>query len=186
MLIEDLDLRRLVQRAATHDPDAWESIFRRSHAPLYSFAVRRTATAQAAEDAVSETLMRALERIDRFTWRDGGFDAWLFGILRNVVLEGYRREARSRRDRTFRPDLVAAVDPLDSVIVTEQAVAMRAAFSRLAADEQEILELRVVAGLSSDDVARVVGRRAGAVRMAQTRALSRLRTILKEGDDEQR
>lgn len=186
MLIEELDVRRLVDRAAARDPDAWEMIFRRSHGPLYSFAVRRTASSQAAEDAVSETMMRALERIGRFTWRDGGFDAWLFGIMRNVVLEGYRRDARTRKDRTFRPEIAPSDEPLDALLGDEEATAVRAAFARLDDDEQEVLELRVVAGLSSDDVGRVVGKRAGAVRMAQTRALTRLRALLEEVDHGQR
>ena len=58
--------------AAALDPDAWEAIFRRCHGPLFSYARRRTPTPQAADDAVSETMIRALERIDRFRWRAGG------------------------------------------------------------------------------------------------------------------
>ena len=57
---------------------------------------------------------------------------------------------------------------------------MRRAFGRLRAEDQELLELRVVAGLSAEQVAAVQGRRAGAVRMAQSRALSRLRELLAE------
>lgn len=88
MLFEDDDLRELVKRAAACDPDAWETIFRRSHGRLFAFACRRTSSVDTAEDAVSGTMARALEKIDRFTWDGAGFDAWLFGILRNVVLEG--------------------------------------------------------------------------------------------------
>ncbi len=57
---------------------------------------------------------------------------------------------------------------------------MRRAFGRLTDDEQELLELRVVGGLSADEVGEVIGKRAGAVRMAQARALSRLRSLLEE------
>ncbi len=133
---------------------------------------------------MSEIMVRALERIDRFRWKAGGFDAWLFGILRNVVLEGYRRDAMARRDGTFRPDIPASDEPLDTIIDNEKAAHLRYAFAGLTDDEQEILELRVVAGLSAEDLARVIGKRAGTVRMAQNRALSRLRANLKEVDDE--
>ncbi len=54
-------------------------------------------------------------------------------------------------------------------------VEVRAAFDRLSPEDQEVLELRVVAGLSAAGVAQATGRAAGAVRMAQSRALSRLR-----------
>ena len=104
----------------------------------------------------------------------------------NVVLEGYRRDARTRRDRAFRPDSTLEDEPLETLIEMERAAEVRQAFSELTDDEQEVLELRVVADLSSDDAALVLGKRAGAVRMAQTRALNRLRTSLREVDDERR
>ena len=56
----------------------------------------------------------------------------------------------------------------------------RAAFARLDPDERELLELRVVGGLSSADVAAALGKQPGTVRMAQMRALARLRTFLEE------
>jgi Sigma-70, region 4 len=53
----------------------------------------------------------------------------------------------------------------------EEAVSVRRAFARLTTEEQEALELRVIAGLSAQEVAAVQGRRSGAVRMAQHRAI---------------
>jgi RNA polymerase sigma-70 factor, ECF subfamily len=52
---------------------------------------------------------------------------------------------------------------------------MRLAFERLAPEERELLELRVQGGLSSEEVGKLLGKRPGAVRMAQVRALQRLR-----------
>ena len=52
---------------------------------------------------------------------------------------------------------------------------MREAYTRLSDDDREVLDLRVVAGLSADEVAAVLGKQPGAVRMAQSRALERLR-----------
>ncbi len=183
MLSEDDDLQELVKRAAVCDSDAWETIFRRSHGRLFAFARRRTSSVDTAEDAVSETMVRALERIDRYSWDGAGFDAWLFGILRNVVLEGYRTERRTRRDRSFASDHIVRADgPLERAVAREEADHVRSAFARLTPDEQEVLELRVVAGLSSDGAAHVLGKRPGAVRMAQARALGRLRVMMEEVD----
>ncbi len=182
-MFEDDDLYQLVERASQSDPDAWEAIFRRSHGQLLAFARRRTSSVAAAEDAVSETMVRALEKIGQFTWDGAGFDAWLFGILRNVVLEGYRVDARSRRDRSFTFDHGTRVDgPLDHVVGREEAEHVRLAFARLTPDEQEVLELRVVGGLSSEGVAHVLGKKSGAVRMSQARAIGRLRVMMEEVD----
>ena len=64
------------------------------------------------------------------------------------------------------------------VLAREEAASLRKAFEQLSPSEQELLELRVVGGLSADDVGSVLGKRAGAVRMAQARALDRLRVLL--------
>ncbi len=175
----DDDLPTLVGRAVARDPDAWEALFRRSYRNLFSFARRRLLDDQAADDAVSETMMRALDNIERFTWQGGGFDAWLYGIARNVVYE----HARSRR----RTSSMGADDPVaiepgpeERAVTEAEVTAVRLAFSQLTPDEQELLELRVQGGLSSEDVGRLIGKKPVAVRMAQSRALGRLRTFLGE------
>ncbi|MBV9285708.1 MAG: hypothetical protein JO176_13890, partial [Acidimicrobiia bacterium] len=64
----------------------------------------------------------------------------------------------------------------------EEAAAVRKAFGRLADGDRELLELRVVGGLSAEETAEALGRRPGAVRMAQSRALGRLRRLLVEDE----
>ena len=66
------------------------------------------------------------------------------------------------------------------MIDREEHLGVRAAFERLAPHEQEVLELRVVQGLSAEGVGEVLGRGAGAVRMAQSRAVGRLRAYYEE------
>ena len=179
---EEDDVRSLVSRAVDSDPDAWEEIYRRSHGRLFSYARRRTFSVHSAEDAVSETIVRAMEQIDRFSWSGAGFDAWLFGIMRNVVFEGYRADAKARRDRYFVPDGSERLDPLEMVVALNDADRVRRAFAQLSASEQEVLELRVVAELTSEGAAEVLGKKPGAVRMAQARALDKLRNFMTEVD----
>ncbi len=165
-----------MQRAAQADPDAWELLYRRGYSRLFAYARRRLSSDSAAEDAVSETMLRALDRIAMFTWRGAGFDAWLYGILRNVILESYRRDGRAQPVATVPEQVdVHECGPLDGLVRRDQDAQLRAAFDRLSAGDQEVLELRVVAGLSADGVAEAIGRGVGAVRMAQSRALQRLR-----------
>ena len=178
------DLRGLVERAMSADPDAWEEIYRRSHPRLLAYARRRTSSSVAAEEAVGETMVRALEGIDSFRWQGAGFDAWLFAILRHVVLESYRIDARRERDLHAPINRPVECDgPLDTILHRDEAARVRQAFEQLTAEEQELLELRVVVGLSAEGVAEVLGKRAGAVRMAQHRATARLRALFDEGTD---
>jgi RNA polymerase sigma-70 factor (ECF subfamily) len=175
----DAALRQLVDRAARNDPDAWEALYRRAYRPLFGFARRRLPDDKAAEDAVSETMTRALDNIARFTWQGAGFDAWLYGIARNVVHEiGRSRQRTLRLVQEDRPS--SDRGPEDHAVAGAETAAVRTAFDRLAPDDREVLELRIHAGLSSEAVGELLGKQPGAVRMAQARALQRLRTILEE------
>ncbi|MGI9022526.1 MAG: RNA polymerase sigma factor [Acidimicrobiales bacterium] len=170
------ELKALVERARHGDPDAWEALYRLSYAGLFAYARRRLWGSTDADDAVSETFARAFPRIGDFVWTGGGFNAWLFGILRNVVLEAQRKDGR--------PALLGGDvekvddDCVDGLLRDEEAAALRVAFATLGTEDRELLELRVVGGLCAEEVGAVLGKRPGAVRMAQSRALGRLRSAL--------
>lgn len=168
----------LVPGARSLDQHAWETIFRRLHPRLTAYA-GRSLDHESALDAVSETMTRAVDRIDSFTWDDAAFEGWLFGILRNVVRDVQRAHARSvpRAASQFeRPDHEAST----GLLAREEAAELTAAFARLSPAEREILELRVVAGLSAEEIAVTLGKRPGAVRTAQSRALAKLRSLMEE------
>ncbi len=180
----DADLRGTVDRARDFDPDAWEALYRRLHPRLHAYARRRLPGDQACDDAVSEAFARAMAAIDRFRWSAAGFDGWLFGILRNVLLEQHRVDAR-RAPGGMPEDVADRVPcdepgPLERLVSGEQALAVRHAFEQLAPADRELLELRVLGGLDAEAVGEVVGKRPGAVRMAQSRALARLDDLLGE------
>lgn len=177
-MADEVELRDLARRAAAGDPDAWEALYRRSHPRLFAYARRRLPSAEAADDAVSETMVRALDRMSTFRWQGAGVDAWLYGILRNVVQESWRSSRRSPPQPSLVHEPLAG--PLDGILRREQLDEVRTAFSELAAEDQEVLELRVVGGMNAEEVGEVLGRRAGAVRMAQSRALGRLRSRFTE------
>src|SRR5262245_55349530 len=166
-------LRAVVGRAAQRDPEAWDHLYRRSYTRLFTYARRRLPDQAAAEDAVSETMTRALDGIEGFSWQGAGFDGWLYGIARNVILEAGRRWRRHLDEVTDHPTLERG--PEDEIVARDQAAAVRAVLQRLAPEERELLELRVQRGLSAEEVGARLGKRAGAVRMAQARALERLR-----------
>jgi RNA polymerase sigma-70 factor (ECF subfamily) len=174
-----VDQRTLVERARLGDEDAWEALYRRIYPQLAAYA-RRRLDPEAARDAVSEAMARAVARIGRFAWEGGGFDAWLFAILRHVVIDAQRAVAARPSSGELDEACSAEPGPLDTLLGVEASSAVRHAFARLSEPDQEVLELRVVAGLSSEEVAAVIGKRPGAVRMAQARALERLRELLEE------
>lgn len=134
-----------------------------------------------AEDAVSETFARLIRspRRDNGAVEGDADRAWLFGIARNVIREQrrYRKrhpthEIERLEDATDRTDLT----PDDLVVQASESVAVREALQALKPDQREVLLLRFVAGLTSEEAGAALGKRAGAVRVQQMRAIEALRT----------
>lgn len=154
--------------------DAWTQLYIETHRPLMTYATRRACRADAA-DAVAETYARALAGIHSFE-SDRPAICWLIGILRNVL----REQARHRREEPVGaslPEAVADVDPLASVLMSEEADDVRHALGLLPDDERQVVVLRVVEGRSSADTGVLTGRAPASVRMMQTRAVRRLRVL---------
>lgn len=168
-----------VERARRGDQEAWAALYRDAYPRLLAFAHRRLGGVDQARDAVSETMARAVTAVGGYVGDDSGFTPWLFGICRHVVADLQRTAWRPLPPRLLRhdADLPGAAEAL---IDEEERSAVRSAFERLDPDERELLELRVVAGLSSAEVAGILGKQPSAVRMAQKRALARLRTYVEE------
>ena len=183
--MEAPEQRKFVDAARGGDGAAWDALYRSVYPRLHAFASHRVGR-ELAEDIVSETMTRAVAGIDRYQWTDVGFDAWLFGIARRITADHYRRSARMARHQASR---LAEFDdgrfpngelPGDGIERDEEHAELRRAFDRLSEPERELLQLRVVGELSAEQTAAVLGKRAGAVRTAQSRALAHLRQLLDE------
>lgn len=172
----DIDDQRLLADAARHgDQMAWERLYRNVYPRLHAYAVARVGTGP-AEDMVNETMARAVAGITRFKWDGAGFDPWLFGILRRVCLEHHRKTKPPRK--SWDHSWINHAEPGEALERDCELETLRRAFAQLNESDRDILALRLISGLPAEEVARIVGKSAGAVRTAQSRALASLRQLI--------
>jgi RNA polymerase sigma-70 factor (ECF subfamily) len=164
-----------VSQLRARDVGVWEALFERMYPRMLAYARRRVDSDDDARDAVSETFTRMVQSLDRLNATNVSPEAWCFGILHHVVVDQQRSAYRRRRPLPVEAS-ASAPEPLERVVLDIDHQGIRAAFARLAPHDRDVLELRVVAGLTADEVAEVLSMRPGAVRMAQSRALERLRS----------
>jgi RNA polymerase sigma-70 factor (ECF subfamily) len=145
---------------------------------MLAYSERRLGRGEAARDAVSEALARTVKTIARMGELDATPEAWCFGILRHVIVDDQRHLYRDRM--VAEPYNDNSPDPTVNFDVNAEHDSVRQAFAQLNDADRELLELRVVAGLSSDEVAKLLSMRPSAVRMAQMRALEKLRSLMME------
>ncbi len=178
--ISHLDLDRPSVEAARRDPARFDALYRRYLAQVYSFAYYELGDHHAAEDATERVFLAALANLHRFQERakpadgDGAstFRVWLFRIARNVI-SNERRTARRRPTDPIDETTVVA-DPLsveESVVRRDEAGAAMRAVGRLAGDRRRALILRFVDEMSTAEIAGILGRSEGAVRVLIHRAL---------------
>jgi RNA polymerase sigma-70 factor (ECF subfamily) len=160
------------------DPAAWESFYERVYPMMLAYSQRRLGKGEEARDAVSEALARTVTTVARMAELETSPEAWSFGILRNVVLDLQHRSYRQRQSHASA--VIAPADPSEVLDSSVEHETVRRAFAQLNDPERELLELRVIAGLSSEQVAVVLAISPGAVRMAQARALNKLRNLMPE------
>jgi RNA polymerase sigma-70 factor (ECF subfamily) len=166
-----------VRLAKRGDQTAWATLFRSAYPRLIGVAYARLGSAEEAREAVSETMARAVAGIHRFESDDAGLTPWLVGICKHVVTDLQRSKYR-RRGEALHDFPATDEEPGEALLIDEEHAQMRAAFGRLDPDDREVLELRVVAGMDSEEAAEKLGKSPSAVRMAQMRALGRLRNLV--------
>ena len=135
------------------------------------------------DGVVNDVFLRAFAAIGSFDGDESGFRAWLFTIARNRVIDEARRD--SRAPSTTQLDAAAAVAGGDVIVDAEHRFGddrVVALLGLLTDEQREVLTLRFVADLTIDQIAETTGRRRGAVKQLQRRALRRLeRALEREG-----
>ena len=196
-----LDRDRALVEAARRDPARFDALYRKYLAQVYSYAFYELRDHHAAEDATERVFVQALTALPRFEERAdsfiraGGvegaaaeipvdvstFRVWLFRIARNVVANERRRDRR----RPVAPlehagGLAASDDIFESAAAHEAGSAAWQAVARLPEDRRRAVVLRFVEEMSTAEIAEVLGRSEGAVRVLLHRALRSVAADLRE------
>jgi len=130
-----------------------------------------------ADDVAQEVCLAAITALPRYRDQGRPFLAFVYGIAAHKVADAHRAAARNRADPT---DVVperysVEAGPEQMALDSESSARMNRLLSVLPEKQREILILRVVVGMSAEETAEAVGSTAGAVRVAQHRALARLK-----------
>jgi RNA polymerase sigma-70 factor (ECF subfamily) len=155
--------------------EGFSQLFRDANPSLLRYL--RVIAPDVAEDIAAETWLQVLRALAGFRGTEPDWRAWLFTISRRKVIDESRR--RSRRPVIPLGDAPLTALPLapDTADIALEHVSTKAAMALLAtlpALQAEVILLRVVAGLDTDAVAKMLGRSPGAIRVAAHRGLRQL------------
>jgi RNA polymerase sigma-70 factor (ECF subfamily) len=180
---DQLAVWELVRRAQSGDAEGFGLLYDRYVDVVFRYLYHRVGDRATAEDFTSETFVRALRRIDSLSFQGRDVGAWLVTIARNIVLDHvkssrYRLEVSTADMR----DADRATDgPEEAVLQRLTNAELMAGVAQLSDDQRECLVLRFMQGLSVAETAAAMGKKDGAIKALQHRAVRRLASLLPEG-----
>lgn len=183
-------LRDLVAPAQDGDRAATEELLDGVHRMALRYArarlARHSTTADAAHDVAQEVCMAVLTALPRYVDKGLPFEAFVYRIAHNKVADAQRSAIRAPYATDEVPDDVdAAPNPEERAMMSAEADRLARYLDQLSARQREIVTLRVAVGLSADETAAALDMKPGAVRVAQHRALNKLRELIQaEGGDQ--
>ncbi|GAB09102.1 RNA polymerase ECF-type sigma factor SigD [Gordonia araii NBRC 100433] len=183
-------LNEAVLAAAGGDRRALAAVLESVQEPLLRYCRGRIGVGErhlfSADDIAQEALMAVMTALPRYRDEGRPFLAFAYGIASHKVADAMRMVSRSKADPTDEmPERVNFLDsPEQLALDAEGNRRMTALLATLPDKQREILVLRLVVGLTAEETADAVGSTPGAVRVAQHRALTKLRGELQDQRDE--
>ena len=168
--------------AGAQDGEEWAvGLLWRAHHPLVLRFLRVRHASSDVEDVASEMWLRVSRSLGRFEGTEGQFKAWLFTLARATSVDFYRRAGRRREHLTEQLESAGTGtgdQPEQAAIEAMSTASAVRMLATLPVDQAEVIALRVIAGLDTERVAEIVGKRPGTVRVLQHRGLRRLARLL--------
>ena len=173
--------RQLVLQAQAGNSEAFGQLYDAYMERIYRFVYFRVEDQQTAEDITSQVFLKAWSNLDRFSFNRTPYLAWLYTIAHNAVIDHYRtRKVTTALDdvQLSQPDHSEAVE--NDIDLTTEMQSVKTALQALTDDQQKVLTLKFIEGMSNNEIAHQLGKREGAIRALQMRGLQALAKQLEE------
>ncbi|MCV7208043.1 RNA polymerase sigma factor ShbA [Mycolicibacterium cosmeticum] len=182
MTISGERLDAVVADAVAGDRDALRVVLETIRPIIVRYCRARIGSAErsglSADDIAQEVCLAAITALPRYQDQGRPFLAFVYGIAAHKIADAHRASARNRSEPT---DVVperfsGEAGPEQRALDSEASARMDRLLATLPEKQREIIILRVVVGMSAEEVAEAVGSTPGAVRVAQHRALAKLKS----------
>ena len=171
---------QLIQRARQGDLAAVSELYNLHIDRIYQYVRYRTGDDQTAEDITAEVFLRAIESLGTYNDQGAPFIAWLYRIAHARVIDYWRSSKRRQTapldDPLLQDGLVMTDDAIDTDFLQHRS--LWRALRQLTDDQQNVIVLKFVQGLSNMEIAQLLGKTEGAVKALQRRALESLARLL--------
>ena len=183
--VDPVDEQDLIQRAK-RDPEAFGVLFDMYYDAIFGYVLKRVGNVHIAQDIVSETFFKALDRLWQFRWRGISISSWFYRIASNEINQYFRKNKHNPHsldtlleEQGF--ELPDDVDVLEEILKQEYELlqakewqVVRKHMEVLPEKYQEVLALRYFEDKKVSEIAEILGKKEGTVKSLLSRAVSKL------------
>ena len=171
------ELVRLVDDAKKHRDDAINRLAKFIYGKIFGYAYYRVKQREDAEDLTSEVLMKIIRSLKT---QKGNFLAWIYRIANNTIIDFYRKRARRREVSIQELDYDIPAPESRKPVLNERQ--MKEALAHLTPEQSNVITLKFIQEYSNEEIAKIMNKTVGAIKVLQFRALKVLKEYLrKEG-----
>lgn len=169
----------LIKDAIRGEASAFGLLYDYYQPKIYRFVILKVGQREEAEDLTHQVFLSAWENIKKYKHRGFPFSSWLYRIARNQVIDFYRTSKRDVSLGEVNPEYF--ISPATTHLAAEKDLGMEKvllALGKLEPNYQDVIIMRFVEDLSVKETAAALGKSEGAVKLAQHRAIKKLRSLL--------
>ncbi len=179
-MTDNTKIEKLIKKAQAGDTDAFAYIYDEYFSHIYRYVYYRV-NREDASDVVAQVFMKAWDNLGKFRIQKGAtFGSWLFRIAHNLIVDQYRQHRSIAELPVDIADEREAIDPQRITQNKLDQVVLKKALSHLKEAYRQVIVLKFINGFSNQEVAEILKRKEGNIRILQFRALKELKNILQK------
>lgn len=165
----------LVRMAQQGDREMFARLYEAYNSRIYRYVYFRVPDEPLAEDLTSQVFLKVWEKLGTYQVGQSPFMAWIYRIAHNTVIDYYRTRKAAVSMEDVREVELCHYDDIEEKLDNQlQSQELRAAMAGLTKEQQQVLLLKFVAGMSTTEIAKKMRKQEGAVRALQMRGLQGL------------
>ena len=169
-----------IKKAQAGEAEAFGWIYDRYIKQIYRFVYLKVSHRANAEDLTQQVFMSAWENISNYKTQGFPFSSWLYRIANNAVIDHYRTDRRHVAIDSLPEDLFAEEAPNRKIEQQSEIQEIKKAIGGLEQDQQSVVVMKFIEEMTNKEIAAVLDKSEGAIRVIQHRAMKKLKDILSQ------
>lgn len=172
-------LAGILHRAKAGEEAALSEIYNLYFKKIFRFIFYRVSHKQVAEDLAEEVFLKAFTKLSDIA-DNSSFQGWLYQIARNLVIDYYRQKKQTVALEDVENTLEYETNIIDIVNLRHDQITLLKLIKELGSEQQIVIKLKFFEGLDNPEIAEMLHKNEGAIRVIQHRAIAKLQELLSE------